>query len=725
MDGKAWGPWLQAGAKDPSWTPTTRPTLPPASARPCPLCPSGDGPRGPALTPQDNEPWGRRGLRPPPGPFPRESTSQAMSRLQVGGHHAAQTPHAQGVASHLLPPQEDSAGPPPSSAPQAWRQAPGQAVVLPPPTDTGSCPGRARPHTQANTDPPASQGPLPRRCSGRPQAERARGAGASPLVPCWPPAARVWSCRPLMECLPSRQLPLPGTLTNGSGMSASPVQPRKSILMHQLPPAPAPTPRVPTARAGSGSGSAPTWPDLHPAWALVSPHASGRRSTEPPELLGHVTLRLPRPSLHPTSPPQGWEGSATQNWGSQGSDTHQREAEAQEGLAGPSARHRALGTLCCPHPQPTGLSPGARQHPGGTAGGGGDPADPGGDNPGAREARAEALGHTDPFLQSRGRSRQPGGPSGTPSSASCSLGRGLHLNELSPDRGGLGPHSLPGRGQWRRRPPLCLATTVSLATGYLWAATGPGSWGTQWGGTGRHTSAGSDGHGAFTPGKDVAGDKRDQVHSQDTAPPGPDTHPEPGRFRVGRESRLTRPRASPPLPVTPNAQPRHWKGPHPTLCQHLRPRPCSLPGASAQPWGPPTAEGSRVSAGSAPQPGDSARRCRARVATRLGNRWQAGRTAGDSGPWGPLRSLASGCSGAGPAPPGQRRDCAAPELSARPPAVARAPGPRRRALWDGAHGPSRRHVQPRLPRFLLPLRPLAPRPVVPPRALPQPPLPLS
>lgn len=164
MDGKAWGPWLQAGAKDPSWTPTTRPTLPPASARPCPLCPSGDGPRGPALTPQDNEPWGRRGLRPPPGPFPRESTSQAMSRLQVGGHHAAQTPHAQGVASHLLPPQEDSAGPPPSSAPQAWGQAPGQAVwschlrrtLAPAPAGRGPTPRPTRTHQPPRAPSPAA-----------------------------------------------------------------------------------------------------------------------------------------------------------------------------------------------------------------------------------------------------------------------------------------------------------------------------------------------------------------------------------------------------------------------------------------------------------------------------------------------------------------------------------------------------------------------------------------
>lgn len=141
---------------------------------------------------------------------------------------------------------------------------------------------------------------------------------------CSPPPARagraptrlraVWRCRPLMECLPSRQLPLPGTPTGGGVTSAAPAPPRKSILTHQLPPAPTAPGTVPRAcsRHMCACSAAPTrrpgpqfphgvqdpWnggagaavPRTHPAtWlrtcstpaAFTPPHCRARKVLEP------------------------------------------------------------------------------------------------------------------------------------------------------------------------------------------------------------------------------------------------------------------------------------------------------------------------------------------------------------------------------------------------------------------------------------------------------------
>lgn len=157
-----------------------------------------------------------------------------------------------------------------------------------------------------------------------------------------------------------------------------------------------------------------------------------------PELLGHVILHLPPPAFTPRARPRAGRVLEPRTGGPKKATLTRKRLSP----GGPG------GALCQPpgpgHPQGRAQELGNTQV--GLRAGDGNPADPCRRAPGAWEARAEALGHTDPFLQSPGRSRQPGGPSGPPRSASCSLGRGLHLNELSPDREGPGAPLTPRAG---------------------------------------------------------------------------------------------------------------------------------------------------------------------------------------------------------------------------------------------------------------------------------------
>lgn len=253
-----------------------------------------------------------------PASLPSASTNPAALRPSPGsttpGGGRGVTPALRGwhrgtrVRAATRPvPQPHSAGPPLRSAepPSPRRRSAGKAGGT---SGPGTRPAPPHPFPAGAAGGPERGGPGP--CA----AHHPRGPGRA-----LPPAcAPVWSCRPLMEWLPPRQLPLPGTLTERESDERlaraapeihldSPTAAGPHRAQHRAP-------CVQPARVRLLSHT------HTPAGASVSPRGPGSlergcRCCSTQDSPGHLAVHLRHSrSLHPT-PLQGQEGSGTQNWG--------------------------------------------------------------------------------------------------------------------------------------------------------------------------------------------------------------------------------------------------------------------------------------------------------------------------------------------------------------------------------------------------------------------------